>query len=247
MPPTGSWNRCSSPVGCSRKRSMRRTSLRWCPNGPVFRWPRCWRERSAKLVHMEGRLGRRVIGQEKALASVSNAVRRSRAGLQDQDRPVGSFIFLGPTGVGKTELARALAEFLFDNQKAMVRLDMSEFLEKHSVARLIGAPPGLRGLRGGRIPDRGRQAETLFGNPVRRDRESPPEVFNLLLQILEDGRLTDGKGRTVDFRNTLIVMTSNLAGATIQEMIGRDPQEIQTRGLRGAARLLQAGVSEPHR
>ena len=182
-----------------------------------------------KLVHMEERLGRRVIGQEKALASVSNAIRRSRAGLQDQDRPTGSFIFLGPTGVGKTELARALAEFLFDNQKAMVRLDMSEFMEKHSVARLIGAPPGYVGYEeGGFLTEavKRRPYSVILFDEIEK---AHPEVFNLLLQILEDGRLTDGKGRTVDFKNTLIVMTSNLAGSTIQEMTGRDPREIQTR------------------
>ena len=181
-----------------------------------------------KLVHMEERLGRRVIGQQKALASVSNAIRRSRAGLQDRDRPLGSFIFLGPTGVGKTELARALAEFLFDNQKAMVRLDMSEFMEKHSVARLIGAPPGYVGYEeGGTLTEavKRRPYSVILFDEIEK---AHPEVFHLLLQILEDGRLTDGKGRTVDFKNTLIIMTSNLAGSTIQEMSGRDPGEIRT-------------------
>ena len=170
-----------------------------------------------KLVRMEESLGRRVIGQDEALGVVANAVRRARAGLQDPNRPIGSFIFLGPTGVGKTETARALAEFLFDDQHAMVRLDMSEFMEKHSVARLIGAPPGYVGYEeGGYLTEAVRRrpyAVVLFDEIEK----AHPDVFNILLQILDDGRLTDGKGRTVDFRNSVIIMTSNLGSREILE------------------------------
>jgi ATP-dependent Clp protease ATP-binding subunit ClpB len=170
-----------------------------------------------KLVRMEETLGRRVIGQDEALGVVANAVRRARAGLQDPNRPIGSFIFLGPTGVGKTETARALAEFLFDDQHAMVRLDMSEFMEKHSVARLIGAPPGYVGYEeGGYLTEAVRRrpyAVVLFDEIEK----AHPDVFNILLQILDDGRLTDGKGRTVDFRNSVIIMTSNLGSREILE------------------------------
>jgi ATP-dependent Clp protease ATP-binding subunit ClpB len=163
-----------------------------------------------KLLRMENAIGRRVIGQEEAVAAVSNAVRRSRAGLQDPNRPIGSFLFLGPTGVGKTELTKALAEFLFDDETEMVRVDMSEYMEKHAVARLIGAPPGYVGYeQGGSLTEsvRRRPYQVILFDEVEK---AHPDVFNVLLQVLDDGRLTDGQGRTVDFRNTLIVMTSNL-------------------------------------
>jgi ATP-dependent Clp protease ATP-binding subunit ClpB len=181
-----------------------------------------------KLVKMEERLGQRVIGQDDALIAVANAVRRARAGLQDPKRPIGSFIFLGPTGVGKTETARALAEFLFDDEHAMARLDMSEFMEKHSVARLIGAPPGYVGYEeGGYLTEavRRRPYSVVLFDEIEK---AHPDVFNVLLQILDDGRLTDGKGRTVDFKNTVIIMTSNLGSRDIQEWRG-DEKAIHSR------------------
>ena len=177
-----------------------------------------------KLVQMESRLRQRVVGQEDALARVSNAVRRSRAGLSDTKRPIGSFIFMGPTGVGKTELARALAEFLFDDEKLMIRIDMSEYMEKHSVSRLIGAPPGYVGYEeGGQLTEQVRRHpySVLLFDEIEK---AHPDVFNILLQILEDGRLTDGKGRTVDFRNTVLVMTSNVGSSAIFDLANKNPE-----------------------
>jgi ATP-dependent Clp protease ATP-binding subunit ClpB len=171
-----------------------------------------------KLIHMEERIHQRLVGQEEAVTLVANAVRRARSGLQDPNHPIGSFIFLGPTGVGKTELGRALAEFLFDDEQAMVRIDMSEFMEKHSVARLIGAPPGYVGYEeGGYLTEavRRKPYSVILFDEIEK---AHTEVFNLLLQILDEGRLTDGHGKTVDFKNTIIVMTSNLGSQWIQEL-----------------------------
>ncbi len=175
-----------------------------------------------KLLRMEDELHRRVVGQDEAIAAVSNAIRRSRAGLSDPNRPYGSFLFLGPTGVGKTELSKALAQFLFDTEEATVRIDMSEFMEKHSVARLIGAPPGYVGYEeGGYLTEavRRKPYSVILMDEVEK---AHPEVFNILLQVLDDGRLTDGHGRTVDFRNTVVIMTSNLGSQVIQELAGEE-------------------------
>ena len=184
-----------------------------------------------KLIQMEDRLHQRVIGQDEAIRAVANAIRRARAGLQDPQRPLGSFMFLGPTGVGKTELARALAEFLFDDEHAMIRIDMSEYQEKHTVSRMIGAPPGYVGYdEAGQLTEAVRRrpyAVVLFDEVEK----AHPEVLNVLLQLLDDGRLTDGKGRTVDFRNAVVIMTSNLGSQYIAEQTGAR----RTRSTRGCA------------
>jgi ATP-dependent Clp protease ATP-binding subunit ClpB len=180
-----------------------------------------------KLLQMEGKLHERVVGQDEAIVAVADAIRRSRAGLSDPNRPTGSFLFLGPTGVGKTELCKALAGFLFDSEDHMIRVDMSEFMEKHSVSRLIGAPPGYVGYEeGGALTEAVRRKPycVLLLDEVEK---AHPDVFNVLLQVLDDGRLTDGQGRTVDFKNTVIVMTSNLGSHMIMQMAGQDPELIR--------------------
>jgi ATP-dependent Clp protease ATP-binding subunit ClpB len=182
-----------------------------------------------KLVSMEDRLGLRVIGQEEAISAVSNAVRRARSGLQDPNRPIGSFIFMGPTGVGKTELAKALAEFIFDSEQSIVRIDMSEYMEKHAVSRLIGAPPGYVGYEeGGYLTEavRRRPYSVVLFDEIEK---AHPEVFNVLLQILDDGRMTDGHGRTVDFKNTIIIMTSNVGSRWIQELGASRREEMEAK------------------
>ena len=181
-----------------------------------------------KLLKMEDKLRERVVGQEEALNAVADAVRRSRAGLQDPNKPIGSFLFLGPTGVGKTELTKALAEFLFDDDSAITRLDMSEYMEKHSVSRMIGAPPGYVGYdEGGALTEavRRRPYQVVLFDEVEK---AHPDVFNVLLQVLDDGRLTEGKGRTVDFRNVILVMTSNLGSTYLAEQPeGEDIEKVR--------------------
>jgi ATP-dependent Clp protease ATP-binding subunit ClpB len=196
-----------------------------------------------KLLHMEARLHQRVVGQDQAIDVVSNAIRRARAGLQDPNRPLGSFIFLGPTGVGKTELARALAEFLFDDEQAMIRIDMSEYQEKHTVSRLIGAPPGYVGYEeAGQLTEavRRRPYSVVLFDEIEK---AHPEVLNVLLQLLDDGRLTDGKGRTVDFKNTVVIMTSNLGSQYIAERARRDSTELDE----GTRRLVMDALREHFR
>ena len=205
-----------------------------------------------KLIHMEERLHARVVGQDEAITAVANAIRRARAGLQDPNRPLGSFIFLGPTGVGKTELARALAEFLFDDEHAMIRIDMSEYQEKHTVSRMIGAPPGYVGYEeAGQLTEavRRRPYSVVLFDEIEK---AHPEVLNVLLQLLDDGRLTDGKGRTVDFKNAVVIMTSNLGSQYIAEARRAQPSggaagRRAPAGDGGAAAALPAGVPQPDR
>ena len=181
-----------------------------------------------KLLHMEEILSQRVVGQKDAITAVSNSIRRSRAGIADANQPIGSFLFLGPTGVGKTELSKALAEFLFNDDKAILRIDMSEYMEKHAVARLIGSPPGYVGYEeGGLLTEavRRRPYQVILFDEVEK---AHPDIFNILLQVLDDGRLTDGKGRTVDFKNTIIIMTSNLGSDILTQATGADdPRKIK--------------------
>ena len=182
-----------------------------------------------KLISMEERLRKRVVGQDEAISVISNAIRRARAGLQDPNRPIGSFIFLGPTGVGKTELSKALAQFLFDDERAMVRIDMSEYMEKHTVSRLIGAPPGYVGYEeGGYLTEavRRKPYSVMLLDEIEK---AHSDVFNILLQIMDDGRLTDGHGRTVDFKNTVIIMTSNIGSQWITELGEKDEEEMRKR------------------
>ena len=195
---------------------------------------------------MEDVIGERLIGQRAAVTAVSDAVRRARAGISDPDRPTGSFLFLGPTGVGKTELAKALADFLFDDERAIVRIDMSEYSEKHSVARLVGAPPGYVGYdEGGQLTEavRRRPYSVVLLDEVEK---AHPEVFDILLQVLDDGRLTDGQGRTVDFRNTMLILTSNLGSTFLVDPTLDRGQEARV-GDGGRARVVQAGVPQPAR
>ena len=200
--------------------------------GVVSRWTgipvsRMLEQEAEKLARMEEQLKDRIIGQEDAVQRVSDAIKRSRAGIADPNRPIGSFLFLGPTGVGKTELTKALAQYLFDDESALIRVDMSEFMEKHSVSRLIGAPPGYVGYEeGGYLTEavRRKPYSVILLDEVEK---AHPDVFNILLQVLDDGRLTDGQGRTVDFKNTVIVMTSNIGSHMIQSMVGQDSEDIK--------------------
>ena len=201
-----------------------------------------------KLLRMEDELAKRVIGQKEAVQAVSTAVRRARAGLQDPHRPIGSFMFLGPTGVGKTELTKALAEYLFDDENALIRIDMSEYMEKHSVARLIGAPPGYVGYdEGGALTEavRRRPYQVILFDEIEK---AHPDVFNVLLQVLDDGRLTDGQGHTVDFRNTLIVMTSNLgADFLVNQPEGEDTDAVRDQVMAVVRAAFRPGIPQPRR
>ncbi len=224
------------------------TSPRSSRAGPAFPVERMLEGERDKLLRMEEALAKRVVGQREAVEAVSTAVRRARAGLQDPNRPIGSFIFLGPTGVGKTELTKALAAFLFDDETAMVRIDMSEYMEKHSVARLIGAPPGYVGYEeGGALTEavRRRPYQVVLFDEIEK---AHPDVFNVLLQVLDDGRLTDGQGRTVDFKNTLIIMTSNIGSEFLaNQKEGEDIEAVRPYVMAEMQHQVPARVPQPHR
>ena len=245
------WHERGRQRGCSRRRSTRRTSPRSSRAGPASRSAACWRARRRSCCTSRSTCTSASSARTRPSSAVADAVIRARAGLKDPNRPIGSFIFLGPTGVGKTELARALAEFLFDDESAMIRIDMSEYMEKHTVARLIGAPPGYVGYEeGGQLTEavRRRPYCVILFDEIEK---AHPDVFNVLLQILDDGRLTDGQGRTVDFKNTVIIMTSNIGSQLILGYRGgtdADAYDRMTRrGAGGAAPALPAGVPQPRR
>ena len=229
--------RLQGPAPCSRRRSTPTTSPRSSAAWTGIPVSRLMEGETAKLIHMEERLHDRVVGQDEAIQAVSDAVRRARAGLKDPRRPIGSFLFLGPTGVGKTELARALAEFLFDDEDAMIRIDMSEYMEKFAVSRLVGAPPGYVGYEeGGQLTEavRRRPYQVVLLDEIEK---AHPDVFNVLLQVLDDGRLTDGQGRTVDFKNAVVIMTSNVGSSAIAAASGDEPATT-------AYEAMKAGVTE---
>ena len=238
----------SAAARCCARRSPPRTSPPSSRAGPAFRWSGCWRASAPNCWRWKRRSASASSASSDAVAAVSRAIRRARAGLQDPNRPMGSFLFLGPTGVGKTELTKSLAEFLFDDPHAMVRIDMSEFMEKHSVARLIGAPPGYVGYEeGGVLTEavRRRPYQVILFDEVEK---AHSDVFNILLQVLDDGRLTDGQGRTVDFTNTIIILTSNL-GSQYPDRPRRRPEGRGGRaaGDGGGPRPFPAGIPQPAR